>query len=230
MTDSRRDFIGRLALGTAALGGLPLALSATARTLEASAPHAADAAPGGWDLSWTDRIRGRHKVVFDVPEIESGYGVWRASIWAAQYEGVLGIPARELSAVVVLRHNAIVLAMQQAFWDRHALGREKGVTHPVTQQPTDRNPALLSSARGEQPANFDAFALDRFIARGGIALACDLAFQDVVALVQAKEQVSAEVARARALEQLVPGVVMQPSGVFAAIHAQDAGCRYLRAS
>jgi hypothetical protein len=28
----------------------------------------------------------------------------------------------------------------------------------------------------------------------------------------------------------VKGVILQPSGVFAALHAQDVGCKYLRAS
>jgi len=42
--------------------------------------------------------------------------------------------------------------------------------------------------------------------------------------------VSAEEARKQAIGYMVPGVILQPSGVFAAIHAQDVGCKYLRAS
>ena len=62
--------------------------------------------------------------------------------------------------------------------------------HPVTEEPTDRNPALLSSARNEQPADFDPMALDKFIARGGIALACNLAFADVVNTIVKADKVS----------------------------------------
>jgi len=100
----------------------------------------------------------------------------------------------------------------------------------VTEQLTDRNPALLSSARKEQPAMFDGFALDKFLAAGGIALACDLAFADMVTLVTKKHKGSEETARATALSMLVPGVILQPSGVFAAVRAQDVGCKYVRAS
>jgi hypothetical protein len=230
MSTTRREFLDRLALGAAAAGGLPLALGATARTLGAMDAMAAPPPDTAWDLTWTRRLTGRHKGVFDVPEIESGYGVWRASIWAAQYQGVLAVPARELSAVLVLRHNAIVLAMRQEFWDRYGIGKAKGVTHPVTQAPTDRNPALLSSARGEQPAQFDDFALDRFLARGNVALACNLALEEVVHLIATTDGIAPEAARTRALSLLVPGVVLQPSGVFAAMRAQDVGCTYLRAS
>ena len=109
-------------------------------------------------------------------------------------------------------------------------GEDEKVIHPVTEKETDRNPALLSSSRGEVPATLDDVALDRYIARGGIALACNLAFDDMIALVTKKDGTSGDAARKTALAGLVPGVNLQPSGVFAALHAQDAGCKYLRAS
>lgn len=92
------------------------------------------------------------------------------------------------------------------------------------------NVALLSSKRGEQPAELDAMALDQFMARGGIALACSRAFGDLVALVAGEDKVSETEAEQRARSMLVPGVIMQPSGVFAALHAQDFGCKYFRAT
>ena len=226
MSLDRRDFVGRIAAG-AMLAGLPLPRDAVLRAFDGSVPGGARE---DWDLRWVTRITGKYRAIFDVPEIESGYGVWRASIWGKQYQDVLGAKPSDMSAVVVLRHNAIVLAMQQAYWDKYAVGKEKNVLHPVTQQPTDRNPALLSSARGEVPADFDALALDRFMARGGIVLACNLALQDVSELIEKKESVTADAARQQAIGLMVPGIVLQPSGVFAALRAQDAACRYLRAS
>jgi len=225
MSLDRRDFVGRLAAG-ALLAGMPLPIDASVRALAQTHPERAEE----WDVSWVKRLTGKYRAVFDVPEIDSGYGVWRASIWGRQYQEVLGAKPNELSAVVVLRHNGIQLAMQQAYWDKYAIGKEKNVVHPITQQGTDRNPVLLASSRGEVPAMFDDAALDRFIARGGIALACNLALQDVVEAIQKKDNVSADEARKQAIASLVPGVILQPSGVFAALHAQDAGCKYLRAS
>ena len=225
MSIDRRDFVGRLAAG-AFLAGVPLPIDASVRALSETRPERAEE----WDISWVNRLTGKYRAVFDVPEIDSGYGVWRASIWARQYQEVLGAKPNELSAVVVLRHNGIQLAMQQAYWDKYGIGKEKKVAHPITQQGTDRNPVLLASSRGEVPAMFDDAALDRFISRGGIALACNLALQDVIEMIQKKENVSAEEARKQAIAFMVPGVILQPSGVFAALHAQDAGCKYLRAS
>src|SRR6185503_9519592 len=110
METSRREFLGRMAAG-AVIGTLPLALDPFTLGAEASAMGVA---ADKWDLTWTKKLTGRYKAVFDVPEIESGYGVWRASIWGKQYMEVLGVKPREMTPVVVLRHNGIVLAMQQA--------------------------------------------------------------------------------------------------------------------
>ncbi|HET9982535.1 MAG TPA: hypothetical protein VFQ38_03070 [Longimicrobiales bacterium] len=224
MSHDRREFLARVATGAVA-GVVPFSPDVL-RALDGARPATA----GEWDLTWVDRIKGKNRAVFDVPEIDSGYGVWRASLWEKQYQDVLGVKPEDMSAVVVLRHNGIALAMQQTFWDRHELGKTRKVLHPVTQKPTDRNPVLLSSKRGEVPEMFDEVALDRFIARGGIALACNLALDDMIELVAKKERVPPEEARKQAIAALVPGVILQPSGVFAALHAQDAGCNYLRAS
>jgi hypothetical protein len=228
MSASRRDFIGQLTTGAAMFGALPMSADLLARRFDVGG--AAQSSAEQWDLTWVKKITGKHKAIFDVPEIESGYGVWRASIWVNQYNEVLGIPVKDITPVLVLRHNGIVLAMQQSFWDKYEIGKSKDVKHPVTQQGTDRNPALLSSKRNEQPEMFDPMALDKYISRGGIALACNLALQEMEELIKAKDKVGDEEAHKQAVAALVPGVVLQPSGVFAALRAQEAGCAYLRAS
>ena len=224
MSQNRREFIEQVAAG-AMLAGVPFSSDVLRAVAMPPSIRAED-----FDLSWTKRVTGKYRAVMDVPEIDSGYGVWRASIWMKDYMDNLKASPKDCSSVLVMRHNGIALAMQQSFWDTYGIAKKNSVKHPITGQDTDRNPALLSSSRNEVPAMFDDAALDKFLSRGGIALACNLALQDVVEGIQKKENVSAEDARKQALGFLVPGVILQPSGVFAALHAQDAGCKYLRAS
>lgn len=216
MTASRREFITSAA-GSLFLGGLP----------EPQAPAAKQ-----WDLSWVRKVTGKHKVVLDVPEVDSAFGVWRASFWVQQYNDVLGAPAKDSTSVLVMRHNGIVLAMNQNFWDQYGIGKAKSVTHPITEKPTGRNPALLSSKRPEDelPPMFDDWALDKFIARGGIALGCSLALDVCSGMIAQKDGISPDAARKKAESFLLPGVAIQPSGIFAVIRAQEAGCAYVRAS
>jgi hypothetical protein len=231
MSADRREFLNRLAAGTAALGGLSLGLPFAVGEAAAAVLPAPGAGQGGWDTKWPDRLTGRVRSVFDVPEVESGFGVWRASIWRLQYEAALGIPVRECSTALVMRHNAIILAMTQAYWDRYEIGKEWGVRHPLTNEPTTRNPALLGESDGlGQP--FAGFALPNFHAQGGVSLACDLALGAfIIPTIQKADAVSPEVARERALGFLVPGVILQPSGVFAVLLAQQMKqALYIRAS
>ncbi|MDQ6827419.1 MAG: hypothetical protein M3081_00960 [Gemmatimonadota bacterium] len=227
MSQNRREFLERMTAG--AMVATVSFSPDVVRELSAL-PSARGSSADEFDLTWVGRVKGKYRAVFDVPEIDSGYGVWRASLWVKQYKDVLKVPATEMTPVLVLRHHGIALAMRQSFWDKYEVAKSNQVMHPVTQQATDRNPALLSSARGEVPAEFDEVALDKYIARGGIALACNLALDDMVELVSKKDGGTAEAARKTAIAGMVPGVILQPSGVFAALHAQDVGCKYLRAS
>jgi hypothetical protein len=225
MTPDRREFLGRAAIGAATLTGLAALPAHVASALGVATLDEPV------DTSWTRRIRGKYRAVFDVPEIESAFGVWRSQLWTNQVRGAFKARPDDIATVVVLRHNGISLAMQQAYWDTYGVGKATGTKHPMTQETTDRNPALLSAARGEVPEQFDAFALDKCIARGTVVLACNVAMEfDVVPRIAKQDGVKVEEARTRARALLLPGVIMQPSGVFAAVAAQDAGCRYVRAS
>jgi len=51
----------------------------------------------------------------------------------------------------------------------------------------------------------------------------------VVGLVQKQDKLDASAARAKAMSMLVPGVIMQPSGIFADVMAQEAGCVFVNA-
>lgn len=228
MTTNRREFIERIG-ATAFLGALPIS-SLAAMTEPGAEPVASPSNPAEWDFQWVEALKGKkHRGLFDCTEVESGYGVWRASIWENQYQAALSADRADIATVLILRHNAVVLALRQSFWDAQGIGAVEKVTHPITMQSTDRNPALLDAAGGV-PQPFDAFALPRFIARGGIVLACDLALDFFAGKWSASAGVAAPEIKQRAVAALVPGVVLMPSGVFAAVKAQEEGCHYVKAS
>jgi len=224
MSQSRRTFLGAAAANAAALAIMP-------DTAFANVPH--DLHPMGstsnWDTSWTSKLKGKYRAVFDNTEPESAYGVWRAAAWASQYMDAFKATPADLSPVIVLRHNAIILAMQQSFWDKYGIGAAKSVTHPLTGEPIKRNPALLDEKDG-LPAPFDRAGLHKQLGRGVAVLACNMALQDCVGLIAKTEKVTAGEANKLAIAYLVPGVILQPSGVFAATLAQEAGASYVKAS
>ena len=173
-----------------------------------------------WDLSWTSKLQGKHTAVFDCTEPESGNGVWRASIWKKQNVDVLKAAPGDLVPVIVLRHTAIILAMQQSFWDKYDIGKSKKVTDPMTDEPTTKNPVLSPGDGG----------LISQMGSGAVALACSLAFQQCIDTIATHDKVAKDEAKKRAVAYLIPGVILQPSGVFAVLHAQNSGAKYIKAS
>lgn len=227
MTD-RRTFLERLAAGTSGVA-LGSAMLGRGPGFGPEALAAMEVPPGQqspWDMSWRDRITGQHRLVFDAPELEDGLGVVRAVVVGQQYQQVFGLRADQISSVLVIRHHAISLIMNQAFWDRFELGKELEVKD-MQEQPTTLNPAL---PREGATGMFARLNLMAFMEDGGTVLACDLAFRDPVGRISRAENLRGAEARARTLEFVVPGVIMQPSGVFATAVAQEAGCQYVRAS
>lgn len=217
---SRREFLWSAGAATALWGTM-----AGPDPLEALPPGPAEE----WDLSWVRQVTGKHRAVFDAIEIERGTGILRASIWAAQVRDVLKAKADQVSPVLVIRHNAIVLAMSNAFWARYGVARRHDLVHPATGAPLEQNPALLDESHGMPPAMAE-HGLARQIARGVPVLACNLALRQIGAIIMEQDKVPEPEAARLAREAMVPGVILQPSGVFAAILAQEHGCAYIKAS
>lgn len=223
MTNPRRDFLGWL--GASAL------LGATASPLSASATDttALNALDSKWDMSWTEKLTGKYRAVFDSPEVSEGAALWRAVIWQDQYAEVYGTDPKTMNPVIVFRHAAIPLVMNDAYWANFQVGKSTKLKTPEGKKWAVANP--IRAAAADTPPRWAKYNLENFMASGGIVLACDLAFADVVSAFQEKEKIKARAdARKRALEHLIPGVILQPSGVFGALRAQEAGCHYILAS
>jgi hypothetical protein len=222
MITPRRDFLSWLgAGGLLATGGMP-AFAAT------GPDHHPAPVSDKWDLSWCDRITGKVRAVFDSPGVGEGSALFRAQVWRDEYKEVYGTPISDVSAVIVFRHEGIPLVMNDAFWSRFNIGKELKLKDAKGKKWTTINP--IASTPPGTPERWANYNLPAFIASGGIVLACNFAFGDMVDRFKEAAKLSRDDAKKRALEHLLPGVILQPSGVFAALRAQQAGCSYLLAS
>lgn len=229
MSGDRREFLGTLL----AAGAAPLLVGQAVRRTGGQTPEEPSARPpvrlSDWDVSWADKITGKHRAVFDSVEVSMGLGLLRALIWMKDYADVYNAPASDMNAVVVLRHSAIWLIMDDEFWAQHNIGVETKINDPTTKQPIKHNPMIGANPFGLPPALADD-GLKKALASATV-LGCNLAFSlDVVPKVQADLKLDAAKAREAALKHIVPGVILQPSGVFATLRAQEAGCHYLLAT
>ncbi len=221
MSHDRRKFLGALGVGAlAAAGAAPLA--ASERSPRLPSPVSAK-----YDMSWVERIRGKHRAVFDSPEFSDGGAVFRAAMWRDQLAEMYGIERTDSTPVVVIRHTGIPLAMNSAFWERFEIGKSLDAKDSkkkwVTENPVEK---AAPNARGP----WAEYNITSLVASGGIVLACDLAFGQMVSKVRNEDKKvkrTSKEAREIALGFLIPGVILQPSGFFGVLRAQEEGCGFI---
>jgi hypothetical protein len=235
---ARRTFLTQAGLTAASLMALPGTAQAAplfgegvsadrllAAAAEWDAQQSQQAEP--WDVSWPKRLTGKHKAMFDVPEVEGGVGVMRAGIWQRQYADVLKTQPGDLSTVIVVRHNGIFLGMNQEFWTTYEVGKAEKLKGDDGKT-LKHNPVLPTPGQ-DAPASMRALMLDKQIENGAIVLGCGLAYRSVVGMIQQRDKLDAAEARKKANSMLVPGLIMQPSGIFANVMAEENGCAFVYA-
>ncbi len=217
MTDSRietrdgaprRSLFGRLA-GAVALGVAGFASSASRAQ---SSPAAGD----GPD--WPGALKGRHRQVFDAYAISRGGPLAYAHTFVATTPGAGGA-----SAVLILRDAALVIAMNDAIWDKYQIGAAYGIIDPETKANALKNPFLHPKPG---VLRNDDSAIDRLIADGVITGACNVALHGHAKFLGGKIGIGADDAAKEWAANVIPGITILPSGVWGTNRAQEAGCTY----
>ena len=212
----RRGFLGAATLGAVA-GWAELA------TATRPAAAAEEAAGPTEFTNWLDSIGGKQRQLYDVPEPNDGFGLIWSWAFLATGPGAFGLPEKDLAVVVVLRHNGLPLAFNDATWSKYKLGEFFKITDPVSKGPATRN-FFLASKPGDMILP-DA-SIDRLLARGVKVVACNLAIDFYSAQLAKQMNLPADQVRKDWIAGLVPGVRTVPSGVVAINGAQARGCGY----
>ena len=165
--------------------------------------------------NWPGTLQGRHKQVVDAIEPNSGFPLAFAYTFLA--------PNESATAVVILRHGAFPIALENAMWEKYKIGESFKIIDPETKVPAKKNPFLRPKA-GVLLIN--DMALDRLLARGVVFGACNVALQVQSKMLAANAGVSAEEAAKEWAANVVAGVTVIPSGTWGVNRAQEAGCTY----
>jgi hypothetical protein len=252
----RRHFIGQLVGGAAAIAATACTRavpaqavapaqaptgSAPAHTAADSANHGATAAASSaapaahhdWDLSWTTRVASAatHKQVFDAPEIADGTSLHQLRMFYVNYKEVYNSADADLGAILVVRHIAIPMVLNDAMWAKYPfIARKAKLKDPTTNEWALRNPFLNARKDDKYSLIWPDGGLDTLIGRGAIVLACNMALGGFAQQTATKTKQSGDVVKKEFTDNLVPGVTLVPSGIFGVIRAEQAGCSYIRAT
>ena len=237
MSDSRntprRSFIARTAAAAAAV----VATSAAATgPLAAAAIEPGTRAAGGpssfdFDDTWTARVRAaKHRAVFDSPAVGDGLALEHASVFMNNYHEMFGATDAETVAVVVMRHMGTALAVNDALWAKYELGKLVSFKDPDTAKDALRNVFFRIGADAKNSPISPESSLSSLAARGAVLLACNRALMHLATTEATKRKQDIEQTKAEFRAAVLPGVILQPSGIYAATRAQEAGCAFIKST
>lgn len=219
----RREFLAKLGVAAAATA----AMAFDADELKAARSPAAQPPSGSaWDTSWLDRLASaQFKVVFNGSEVADGAAFDYVSEFLDQYHEVHGTTDAQTRAVVVARRNGIPIAMNDAMWAKYGIGEDIKANDPATHAPARRN--IYWKAREGASPEATASTISVLRDRGMIMLVCNIALGNWATGLARKHGIDPEAGRTEWQQNLVPGAILVPSGIYALIRAQNAGCAWM---
>jgi hypothetical protein len=214
----RREFLGQLGV---------IALAATLPASAAGAEPRGATPNASWDMSWVDRVGAApYRAVIDATKLEND-PFYTAMDILDRFHEVYDTPDSQTQVVVVARHFGAAMGLQDAMWDRYAIGEERNVTDPSTKAPARRNPFLRAAPTMTESWEVGG-KIEPLVARGMTLLLCNRAMMGLASSLAKKAKKPVEEVQADLRGGLVPGALLMPNGIFALIRAQNAGCALYR--
>lgn len=216
--NSRRNFIGALALGATAstIGVLTNPIYAKATEKEFTEFSEAD--------DWFENIKGTHRIVYDGSTPHGGFPIiWNWAFYMTN--NGTGSTDSDITAMTVLRHKALGLALEDRLWKKYKLGEVFEVTDNKTGKPSLRNP-YYEPQEGDFPMPMIQGIKD-LQARGALFCACDLATKVFSNAVATQMKLDPKEVYEDWVSGILPGIQAVPSGVWALGRAQQKGCGYI---
>jgi intracellular sulfur oxidation DsrE/DsrF family protein len=211
----RREFLTRLA-------GIATAAAFDANELRAdSVPHESD-----WDTSWIAKVAAaQFRAVFNASEIADGAAMNYAATFLDHFHDVHGTRDEQTRPVIVFRRLGTQMAFNDSLWNRYAIGEATKVNDPATRAPAKRN--IFWSATERESAQENSTKIETLNKRGLISLVCNISLNNWSRRTAADAKLNPNDVLAEVRANLIPGAIVVPSGIYALIRAQNAGCAWM---
>jgi hypothetical protein len=224
---NRRNFIGTLATGAAAIGLTTIAPSLNTFAGETKLTSSVTGDPE----EMFRKINGKRRVVFDVTQPHEIFPFAWPRVFLMTNE-MTGTQAKDSSVVVVLRHSAIGYAMEDRLWAKYNFGEIFKVNDPETGKSSMRNPFWKP-----KPGAFKVpgvgevmIGIDQLQASGVMFCVCEVALTVYSSAIAGGMKLDAAEVRKDFVSGILPGIQPVPSGVWALGRAQEKQCAYIFAS
>jgi hypothetical protein len=209
MTLHRRTFLATIG-GVAGFGAAGAA----------QAPRPAPAVQ--WDLSWLDQLKGKHKQLFDVGNmnISEDTPLRMPVNYLDFFRDLYHAEPPDVNVAIGIQGRAFPMNASDAIWEKYQLGERWTIEDPQTGKPATRN-IFLGQATGGGAAFVRPLQ-----ARGVIFWQCNQALQGVVGRLAQQTGKSPADVRADLVAGLNPGVKLVPAHTLLVGLCQERGFTY----
>ncbi len=218
----RRGFLQRLAAAALALTATGLDTAQAQGAKGRAAPRSGPLAPGD---AWVARIRGTHRQIIDAVTPNGGFAAAFAANIIDGYKNTHNSAAGDVTPVVVFRHYAMPLVVNDDIWARYKVAELLGKVGESVNDPKTNAPATRNIFKDNVPLH-EGLTYESMAKGPYVLVACNLALTVLSQLTAPNAGVSAEQAKQEWTAGLIPGVFLAPSGVYAVSRAQETGCKY----
>lgn len=185
-----------------------------------------------WETSWMEKITGKHKVVFDSPEIGEGAALYHAFSYLSSVKDVYGHADSDASVVCVLRHAAVPMLYNDAIWAKYDIGTETKTLDQKTKLGVTRNTFYQRVDKDGKPVTEErpSATIQSLSSRGVIFVGCDLATRGFSYRLAQKTKQQPKDVYEEIRQNLVPGAILMTTGIFGMLMAQEAGCSFMKST
>ena len=117
------------------------------------------------------------------------------------------------------------MAFNDAIWERYPVGRDRKLLDEATGDPVQRN-IFWRADPGSSPERA-ASRIEALHRRGMISLVCNVATENWGRSLAESTQLAATDVIHDLKANLITGAILVPSGIYALIRSQNAGCAYM---
>ena len=213
----RRSFIAAVATAAGASALRPL-FSGTEGRLEAAEPPLAP-----WDLSWLDKLTGKHRQVFEVArKIEDIPGPLHVvGNYLDAWQDVYHLEFPQINTVVSIAGSGFPINVNDAIWAKYKVGEKWQIPADSGKSNANHNVFLESPASDTKRASVKGLQ-----ARGTIFTQCNIALRHIAKEFALASHETVDTVYAELVAGLNPGVHLVPANTMLIGLAQEHGCAY----
>ena len=217
---SKRNVIVKLAIACAVTAGMALIMNPQVAAKQMSSPATGIKSPAGSAEDWLSSLKGKNiPVVYDMHEHKDFWaGIW-SNIYLMTNQDV-----KNVGVAIVMRHGGFPFALNDAMFAKYKLGEFFNIIDKNTGQPSIRNMYWEPTGKDYPLPGLDGI---KALQKKGVAICvCNMALKVYSGFIAKARGLSEEEVYNDFVKNILTGIQLVPSGVWALGRLQQAPFNY----